>query len=1356
MYHFFTPRRVRKAYVVPLYSEQTPADFKSIIVLSFTNYSNVMNYFTLPLLKSEVKILPILRLFLLFFCSVSAMAQNPLTPAKKFNLFLQGNATLSSNESEGPVVIGGNLTVAGSYKVNINGSNYNDLFTIGGNKIGLAVRGGVTYNSGTLQVNGQSFAKIGNCTSPQASVASGSGGIAEVNPSGNPGATPRILINTAQPTATVCDNVFGNGTDKIDIDAAFVSFKQCSPSFGTKTNNVAIGDQNGNAIPGLTVDGTGYYSDASLVQSNPKITLDPNAINVLNVTGDFWTALGANINFQNVPQSGSGALIINFKTGGTYNFVMPSNGGTNGGTAAYTLFNFPNATTLSVGGAELNGSVFAPFADITHIGTNNIQGQVIGQSYISSGEELHQYPFVPNLGSCGNTPVCNAPTPTGTGAARCGEGTVSLTASGCTTGFTAKWFTDAAGNSAAAGSNSGNSYTTPSISATTDYYVLCQEDAKPTCKSATTKITATVAPKPTISGSPVVTQATCKADGTAANNDAKIVISGITNGSTYTVDGGSSQTLSGATISLENLANPSASKTYVIKIFNSSASDCFLEVTAVLEPKVCTPTCTPPSPTGQGTTVCSGSTATISATGCDATYVLKWYSDAALSNEITSGTSGNNLTTGSLTATTDYYAACVKSADCKSAGTKITATVKPLPNFSGVQTICASGNSTYSVTITSNGIVTVKSPSGTSISGTSTYTISGVISGQNLVLTSTLNGCPKDTTILAPGCGCTPVTPTALAANVGICEGATPPDPTFTAIVGSNTTVDWYANATGGTPLKSNSLTFTATAPGTYYIQAKSTDQSCNGEVNTTRVPVTLAVNPKPVFKIVATDPTCDGKTALNNGKVVISVGTAGQKYAFNSTGTSSLPTTASNTTTTIGALPTVVVQNIANNTASTTYYVRVFSNEGCFKDTSATVNPKVCEVACIKPNAGPDQLLVCSVSGTTTADLVDAPTGQKWKVLSVQPNTTVKVTTPEGLVSGMTLPGQYRFVLQTQSDSLACRDTVNVTIPECACPTVNVLTPNAIVCKDSLFTTLTVAIVGSNTQGVGAAWYANATGGASLGTGLSFKPTGTASVTDTFYVQLTGVTGACAEAARTEVIVAVQNCAKFVDLALKKGINTKIAKIGDELIYTIRVFSQPLAGSVNATGVEVTDSIATTVQFVVGSFVASRGSAVISGNVIRWTIGGIAANAGVNSDTVTLTYKVKATMGGVHFNTAEISKTNEKDVDSTPGNGKDSEDDLDRQCFTVPFTLCPGEKVRIMAPSNLTNVVWSKAVNGQTTAAGSGNEILVSEVGSYSFTATNKTCPASGCCPVIIEPGTNCCPAELCVPFTVKRIKKK
>ena len=127
---------------------------------------------------------------------------------------MQGNATLISNESEGPIVIGGNLTVNGDYRINNNGANHNDLFTIGGNKIGLAVRGGVNYQTGSAIVNGGSHVKIGNCTSPTSSVAVNSGGITEINPTGTPGTTPRILINTGQPASSVCANIFGNGTEK--------------------------------------------------------------------------------------------------------------------------------------------------------------------------------------------------------------------------------------------------------------------------------------------------------------------------------------------------------------------------------------------------------------------------------------------------------------------------------------------------------------------------------------------------------------------------------------------------------------------------------------------------------------------------------------------------------------------------------------------------------------------------------------------------------------------------------------------------------------------------------------------------------------------------------------------------------------------------------------------------------------------------------------------------------------------------------------------------------------------------------------------------------------------------------------
>ena len=164
--------------------------------------------------------------------------------------------------------------------------------------------------------------------------------------------------------------------------------------------------------------------------------------------------------------------------------------------------------------------------------------------------------------------TCNAPVPTGTGLARCGEGTVSLSASGCTAGYTAKWFTDAAGNSAASGTNAGNNYTTPSISATTDYYVLCQDDATASCKSATTKVTAIVNPNPTISATTACNAAGTQFDisytatagatvtsdkGTldAANNK----VTGVTSGETATL----TATLNGCqttTTATQNCASP--------------------------------------------------------------------------------------------------------------------------------------------------------------------------------------------------------------------------------------------------------------------------------------------------------------------------------------------------------------------------------------------------------------------------------------------------------------------------------------------------------------------------------------------------------------------------------------------------------------------------------------------------------------------------------------------------------------------------------------------------------------------------------------------------------------------------------
>lgn len=210
-----------------------------------------------------------------------------------------------------------------------------------------------------------------------------------------------------------------------------------------------------------------------------------------------------------------------------------------------------------------------------------------------------------------------------------------------------------------------------------------------------------------------------------------------------------------------------------------------------------------------------------------------------------------------------------------------------------------------------------------------------------------------------------------------------------------------------------------------------------------------------------------------------------------------------------------------------------------------------------------------------------------------------------------------------------------------------------------------------------------------------------------------------------------VEHGLKKVDLALKKTTHSRVTQITALMTYTLKVWNE---SNNNATGVEVVDNISATVEFQEGSFVVSRGRAIIRGSMIQWIIGPIAAKG----DTVTLTYQVKALQDGVHFNTAEISKTNEKDIDSAPGNVVDAEDDIERQCFTVPIKLCKDESVEVNILPTYTNVHWFK--NGRPISL-IGNTVLLSEIGSYTYTATNQVCPAEGCCPIIIEPGT--CPEE-------------
>ena len=113
-------------------------------------------------------------------------------------------------------------------------------------------------------------------------------------------------------------------------------------------------------------------------------------------------------------------------------------------------------------------------------------------------------------------------------------------------------------------------------------------------------------------------------------------------------------------------------------------------------------------------------------------------------------------------------------------------------------------------------------------------------------------------------------------------------------------------------------------------------------------------------------------------------------------------------------------------------------------------------------------------------------------------------------------------------------------------------------------------------------------------------------------------------------------------NLSLTKTANTTTPNVGANVVFTLTVNN---AGPDAATNVEVTDLLPATLAFVsasptLGSYVAATG---------KWTVGGLAASGAASSATLTIT--ARPLVPGAITNKAEISKSDQYDPNSTPGN---------------------------------------------------------------------------------------------------------
>jgi uncharacterized repeat protein (TIGR01451 family) len=150
-------------------------------------------------------------------------------------------------------------------------------------------------------------------------------------------------------------------------------------------------------------------------------------------------------------------------------------------------------------------------------------------------------------------------------------------------------------------------------------------------------------------------------------------------------------------------------------------------------------------------------------------------------------------------------------------------------------------------------------------------------------------------------------------------------------------------------------------------------------------------------------------------------------------------------------------------------------------------------------------------------------------------------------------------------------------------------------------------------------------------------------------------------------VVVATVEPPPLIDLELTKDVDERFVSVDDEATFTITVVNQ---GPDEATGVTVTDTLPVGLTYVSDT----AGAAYDSATGV-WTIGDLALGASVSMDFVVTVDDV-----GIFTNVAEVSTANEKDIDSTPGNGVVTEDDWDDAIV---------EASQVKASSTIGDFVW-------------------------------------------------------------------
>ncbi|MEJ1239811.1 Ig-like domain-containing protein, partial [Chryseolinea sp. T2] len=654
--------------------------------------------------------------------------------------------------------------------------------------------------------------------------------------------SPRVAVTATRGTATTV-----TGTSGISCSPGTVSLSASTSSSGTfrwyanSTGGTALASSTGTTSSYTTPflnNTTDYYVefDNGTCVSFPRTVVRASIVNDLTTTDASRCG------------SGSVDLFVSSLTSGTFTWWDAASGGSSLRTASGLT------DTYNTGNISATKTVYVS---------------------ITTGTPSCTSARFPVVATVYPTPA----DPTAINGNRCGTGTVAVAASSTVTG-TFRWYDANSNGNLLQTDNTTtlSTYTTPSISSTTSYWVEFENAGG--CTSGRTRVrgyvnSGTAPAPPTATGASLCGPGTLSLSASSSSSGNFRWYSAVTGGTLL-------QTTTAATSSTFITPSISSSTTYYVEFDNGTCvSSSRAAVTATINT-------IPADPTVPSVSRCGNGTVTLVATSATS-GTFRWYTGltggSAIQTTATSTTS--SFTTGALSATTTYYVEFDNGSCTSSPRVAASAIVNTLPAAPSVVggSSCGSGTVVLSASSSSTGTFRwFDDPTAGNLLATypttssSSYTTPSISANTNYYVEFDNGTCTSTRSLVVATVLTRPASPTTTGGQV--CNSGTV---ALSASSASSGTFRWYSLASGGTLLKTDIGTMTSsyTTPSissttNYYVEFD------NGTCSSLRVTATATVNPNPVITGVTTG--CSGIAGNGTISITASITAGTLEYSLDGT----------------------------------------------------------------------------------------------------------------------------------------------------------------------------------------------------------------------------------------------------------------------------------------------------------------------------------------------------------------------------------------------------------------------------------------------------------------------------------------